>query len=242
MGLCAGRVLVKCDEKGQFRPPPYVWKLRCTFILFGYCMFVLCMTLVGPGLASIKTTSATLRKLSRDVNDLTTQGLLILDSVQRVKWNIDELDVHSMLRVEEACPTLENSTFILNNSSRSSIDSLEKKFIQLKEQIQNTDLEKIRQHIDFIMDGTEHIETAATTFEENDWIVKMFVLFLGVLIFFMIFAACSAWSGIHRYLSGLTCMLELLILPTFVLAIICCWIATSALAFVSISNAGKSEN
>ena len=205
-------------------------------------MFGLCMTLVGPGLASIKTTSATLRKLSRDVNDLTTQGLLILDSVQRVKWNIDELDVHSMLRVEEACPTLENSTFILNNSSRSSIDSLEKKFIQLKEQIQNTDLEKIRQHIDFIMDGTEHIETAATTFEENDWIVKMFVLFLGVLVFFMIFAACSAWSGRCQSLSALTCTSEFIFLPTFVLAIVCCWIATSALAFVSISNAGKSEN
>ncbi|KAL3804269.1 hypothetical protein ACHAW5_005867 [Stephanodiscus triporus] len=234
VGLCAGRVLVKCDEKGQFRPPPYVWKLRCTFILFGCCMFGLCMTLVGPGLASIKTTSVTIRKLSRDVDDLMTQGLVILDSVERVKRNIDGLDVQSMLKAGEACPTLKDMNEIL---SASSIQDIDEKFDRLKEQIQNTDLEKIRQHIDLIMDGTEHIETAATTFEENDWIVKMFVLFLGVLVFFMIFAACSAWSGRCQSLSALTCTSEFIFLPTFVLAIVCCWIATSALAFVSISNA-----
>ena len=230
MGHCAGRVLVKCDEKGQFRPPSYVWKLRCTFILFGCCMFGLCMALVGPGLASIETTSASMRKLSRDVNDLITQGLVIMDSVERVKRNINGSDVQSMLKVGEACPKSE------------AILRIDRDFDLMNGYIQQIYLEEIRQHIDFIVDGTDHIETAVISVEENDWIVKMFVLILGVLIFFMIFAACSAWSGIYRYLSALTCMLELLILPTFVLAIICCWIATSALAFASISNAGKTEN
>jgi hypothetical protein len=46
----------------------------------------------------------------------------------------------------------------------------------------------------------------------------------------------------YRYLSALRCMLELFILPTFAIAIICCWIATSALAFASIFNSGKFEN
>jgi hypothetical protein len=55
----------------------------------------------------------------------------------------------------------------------------------------------------------------------------------------MIFAACYEWSGRCHCLSALTCISELFILPTFAIAIICCWIATSALAFASISNAGK---
>ena len=242
VGICAGRMRVKCDENGQFRTPSYAWKLRLTFIIFGCWLILFCMALASLGLASIKTTSVSIRKLNRDVNDLTTQGMLILESVKRVKWNIDEFDVPLLRVVEEACPNLENNRFISDKSLKSSIKVLEKEFNQLKEEMQNFDLEGIRQHIDFIMDGTEYIESAVTTFEENDWIIKMFVLTLGGLTVFMIFAAFSAWNGVYRYLSALTCMLELFILPTFAIAIIFCWIATSALAFASIFSSGKFEN
>jgi hypothetical protein len=242
VGLCAGRMRVQCDEKGQFRPPSYAWKLRLSFIIFGCWLILFCMALAGPGLTSIKTTSVSIRKLNRDVNVLATQALLILESVKRVKWNIDEFDVPFVRVVEESCPHLENSRFISNESLRSSIKGLEKEFNQLKEEIQYIDSEGIRQHIDFIMDGTEHIESAVTTVEENDWIARLFALVLGGLTVFMIFAACYEWSGRCQYLFALTCMLKLFILPTFVIAIACCWIATSALAFASIFNSGKFEN
>ncbi len=238
VGLCAGRMRVECDEKGQFRPPSYSWKLRFTFVVVGCCMFLLCMTLAGPGLASIRKASKSIRQVSRDVSDLTTQGLIIMDSLERVKWNIDGLDVKSILR-GETCP---KSTYLTKILSTSSIQGIEEDFDHLKKQIQSIDLEGIRRHIDFITDGTEHIETAVTTFEENDWVVRMFVVVLGGLIIFMIFATFSEWSGRCHCLSALTCMLELFILPTFVLAIACCCLATSALAFASIANSGKAGN
>ena len=229
MGLCAGRMRVECDGKGQFYPPSYAWKLRLTFIILGCCTFLLCLTLAGPGLASILTTSVSLRRLNRDVNDLTTQGLVIMDSLERVKLNIDGSDVPLLRLVEDACP------------KSKTIVSIDADFVHVSENIQKSYLEGIRQKIDFIMDGTEHIEKAVTTFEENVWIVRMFALFLGGLIIFMICAACYEWSGSCQYLFALKCMLELFILPTFVIAIICCWIATSALAFASIFNSGKSR-
>jgi hypothetical protein len=244
VGLCAGRMRVECDEKGRFNMPSYAWKLRFTCIIMGGWIILFCLALVGPGLASVKTTSISIRKLNREVNDLTTQGMLILDSVERVKWNIDKLDVQSILMVEAACPNLANNTFISDESLKSLIKALEKEFNRLTAQFKYMDLEEIRQHIDSILDGTERIEIAVTTFEENDWIVRMFALVIGGLTVFMTLAAFSACSGIciYRYLAALTCMLQMLIFPTFVLAIICCWIATSALAFASIFNSGKSEN
>ena len=187
------------------------------------------MALIGPGLGLVGNTTKSIRKVDRDVNDLTTQGLVILDSLERVKRNIDGSDVLSIPRMEEACP---KSNIIV---------SIDADFDHVNEYIQKSYLERIRQHIDFIIDETEHIEKAVTTFEENDWIVKMFALFLGGLIIFMIFAAFYEWSGSCQYLFALTCMLELFILPTFVLAIACCWVATSALAFASIFNSGKSR-
>ena len=202
-------------------------------------MFVLCMALVGPGLASTKTTSKSIRNLSRDVTELIAEGMLILDSVERVKRNIDKLDVQSILMVGEACP---NSKYVNGILSASTIKGIDEDFDRVKEQIQNIDLEGIRHYVDFVVDGTDHVEIAVTTFEENDWIVKMSVLFLGGLTLFMTLAACSAGSGIHRYIPALTCMLESFILPTFVLAIICCWAATSALTFASIFNSGECAN
>ena len=199
-------------------------------------MFVLCMALAGPGLASVVNTTKSVRKVNRDVNDLTTQGLVIMDSLERVKRNIDGLDLLSILRNGEACP---NWKYLSKFLSISSIQGIDEDFDHLKEQMQKIDSEGIRQAINFIMDGTEHIGTAVTNIEENDWIVRMFLLGLSLMTCFMIFAACYEWSGRCHCLSALAFMLEFFILPTFVLAIICCWIATSALAFASISNAGK---
>jgi hypothetical protein len=196
-------------------------------------MFALCLALAGPGLASVGNTTKSIRKVNRDVNDLTTQGLVIMDSLERVKRNIDGLDVQSILRNGEACPNL--AKFL----SVSSVQGIDEDFDHLKEQIHKIDSEGIRQAIDFIMDGAEHIENAVTTVEDNDWIVRMFALFLGGLIIFMICAAGYEWSGRCHCLSAQTCISELFILPTFAIAIIFCWIATSALAFASISNAGK---
>ena len=194
------------------------------------------MALIGPGLGLVGNTTKSIRKVDRDVNDLTTQGLVILDSLERVKRNFDGLDVQSILR---DCP---NSKYLTKILSTSAIHDIDEDFDQLKEQIQNIDSEGIRQTINFIMDGTEHIATAVTTFEENDWIVRMCVLVLNLVTCFMIFATCCEGSGRCHCLSALPCMLESFILPTFVLAIACCWVATAALAFASVFNAGKAQN
>lgn len=204
-------------------------------------MILLLSALVGPGLQSIETTSMSTRKLNRDVKDLITQGLLIMDQVKRVKWNIGALDVESILKVEEACPNLNNNAFISNKSLRSSIRGLDREFDQLKDYLEHTDLEGIRQQVDYIMDGTDAIETSVIVVEKNDWMIRMFALVTCVLVFFMIFAACSSFSGRCRHLPALSCMAELFVLPVFVFAIVGSWFATSVLVFAGVSNAGKSQ-
>jgi len=237
VGLCAGRARVVSDDKGQFRPPNYLWTLRCSFVVLGCFMILLAMMLVGPGLSSVENTSVSIRKLNRDVKDLITQGLLIMDSVKRVRWNMDSLDVQATLQVDKACPNLDNNTFISDKKMRSSIRGLKRDFDDLKDYLQESDFEGIRQHIDHILDGTEYIDSAVSVVERNDWTVRMFALVLNVLVFFMIFAACAALSGRCHYLPALRWMAELLILPLFVILVVASWLATSVLAIGSISNA-----
>ena len=241
VGLCAGQTRVISDSKGQFHIPSYIWQLRITFMVFGILMILLNVGLVGPGLSSISNTSISTRKLNRNVRDLITQGLLIMDQVKRVKWNLNDLDVDSILNVEESCPNLENNTFISDKSIRQSLNGIDKEFEQLQVYLEMSDLESIYGHVDYLVEGTETIDNAMTTIEKNDWIVRMFALVLSVLSFFMIFASCASLVGKCFYLPALKCMTVVFILPMFIIGIIGSWIATSALAFASVSNAGKYE-
>jgi hypothetical protein len=196
-------------------------------------MLLLCRALVGPGLSSIDYTVDSVRNLNRDVKDLTTQGLLIVDSVKRVKWNIEELDLDSILRLDGACPNFKNKTFT------SDMKGLEQEFDQLRQFIQNSDVDGVKEQLDVVMNGTDTIDRGVMTVEENDWIVKLFALVLSGLTIFMLLAACITLSGRCQFLRALKCMSELVILPMFVLAIIGTWIAITGLAFVNIPNAGE---
>jgi len=238
VGLCAGRVYVECDEKGNFiKPPKYVWKIRVIFIFFGLCMMSLSIALAGPGLASITNTSTSMRSLTFDANEFITHGLVIMDKLQRVKKNIGGLDLEKLLMFEEQCPKKRHDTTLL---SASSIKSIDEDFDLLQSQLLSFDLEGMRQQIDAFKNGTEGIENAVNGFEKNDWIVKMVILLFFVLTLFMIIQSCLAWSeGRCQCLSKLRVSSEYIILPLFIVGIACCWIVTAALAFPGIINVGK---
>ena len=242
VGLCAGSVQVATarSELGSFRLPPYVWKLRCTFIIIGLCMILLCAALAGPGMTNMTKTSQSIRDSNMYVQDLIADGLVILDSVESVKRNVEPLDVSSMMNIKAACPRFETNLFLPVNSLQSTITAADGKFNELRQVLQLSDFDAMYQIVDDIWTATEHIDTATTIFEEHDWIVKLFVLFLGGLTFFMILRTVVSLSCRHKFrpLSALT---ELFILPLFVEATIIIWIATSAIASVSIPNAGKSK-
>ena len=233
----------KQKKSSSFKPPSYIWQLRCTFMILGCIMILLCVALVGPGLHSITQVSYNTRKLNRNVKDIITQGLLIMDQVNNVKSNLFDdgtIDVQSILRIEESCPNIKNNTFISNKSLRTSIAGIENEFDNLKVYLQQSDFEGVRTHVNYLIDGTDAIETAIITVERNDWMVRMFAMILSVLSFFMIFAACGAFTVSKcLYLPAMGCMLEVFILPVFILGIVCSWLVTSVLAFASISNAGK---
>ena len=222
VGLCAGRMYVECDEKGNFiKRPTYVWKIRVIFIFFGLCMLYLCIALAGPGLISIKKTSSSMRRLIFDTDRLIARGLEIMTSAESAKLGINNgLDKLSMLSIDKTFPIPE----VIVNMAR---------------QLQNINFEEIRKQLYVTMDGFEQIGKILIRFEENDWIIRMFALVMGVLTFFMIIQSCLAWNGGWRYLSKLRVTSEYIILPLFTVGIACCWIVTAALAFAGIINAGK---
>ena len=239
MGLCAGQARVVSDAKGNFVPPSYLWKVRCAFMLLGCCMILLCATLVGPGIRSVTSTSISVRRSNRDVKDLITRGLLIMDSVQRVKWTFDDYDVESKLSsqgVESVCPNLSDKDL------RSSLRQVRRDFVDLREYLDQSDMEDLRSHIDTILDTSDSVDSVVTIVEENDWAIRMFALIMNVLVFFMRCASATSSGGCWPKIPALRWMAELFILPSFVMLIAISWLITSGIAFASISSAGKWRN
>ena len=203
-------------------------------------MILLCAALAGPGMTNMTTTSKSIRNSNMYVQDLIAEGLVILDSVERVTRNIEPLDVSSMMNIEVACPRFETNLFLPVNSLKSTIMAADREFDELKQLLQLSDFEAIHQIVDNIWTATEQIDTVTNIFGEHDWIVKLFVLFLGGLTLFMILRTAVTLSCRHKY-RPFSALMELFILPLFVEATIIVWIATSAIAIVSIPNAGKSK-
>jgi hypothetical protein len=240
VGLCAGTVTETSDRSASesFRPPSFIWKLRSTFIIIGCCMILLCAALAGPGMTSIMTASKSVRNANISVQDLIADGLAILDSVDRVKRNIEPLDVSSMMNIEAVCPTFQTNLFLPVDSLKSTIMSADYEFNELKTLLQLTDIEAIRETIDTIWNATEQMDMATNIIGDHDWIVKIFALFLGGLTFFMILRTVAALSCQHKY-RPMTALTEIFVLPLFVEAMIIAWVATSVIAIVSIPTAGK---
>lgn len=239
VGFLAGRVRVTSDQQGDFYIPRHLSKLRILFILLGVGVILCNVAIIGPGLSAIEDATLSTRKLTRDVDDLATQGLLIMDGVSNAERNINELNVEALLKLEDACPNLKGNTFVNDKQLKSSIASLEKAFNNLEDYVDGSEFEDIRESIDMIMDGTSNVEALVTEVEMNHWVLKMFVLFLDVLVIFMILSTLVSLSG--QYLEPLKFMTMIIVFPAFVVLICASWVAAAFVSFLGISNAGETK-
>lgn len=237
VGLFAGRVRVVSDEHGDFYVPRHLCKLRVFYILLGVGIILCNVAIMGPGLHSVEDATLSTRKTTRDVDDLATQGLLIMDGVSNAERNIGMLGMDGLLKLEDACPNLTGNAFLNDKRLRSSIASLNLAFDNLEDYVDGSEFEDIRDSIDMIMDGTENVDEMVTRVEMNDWIVKMSVLFLNALVGFMILTTLVSLSG--TYLEPLKFITMILVFPAFIVLVCTCWIGAAFISMIGISNAGE---
>lgn len=239
VGLLAGRVRVLCDEKGKPKHTPDTWPLRVSFMILCCVMIMLGFALVGPGLQSLTQTSTSTRKLNRDVKDVGIQSLLILDTVRRVRWNIEDLNVSELAKTARDCPNAQNNTFMADGNIRDTIANVDREFEEMKLYLNETNFESVQSHVYAVLDRSESVDEALTSLEKNDWMVRMFIMVFDVTVVFMFLAACASLSGKIRAFPALRCMTKMIFLPVFVVSVACFWGAAIALGIGSMANAGE---
>jgi len=144
--------------------------------------------LAMPATKSVINASKSSQKIHREIRGLTDQGLLIVADLSRVKKNVDSLDVRNILQVEKLCP--DYKTFLSSDESlNDSLQLINDEFDDVNNLLEGFDFESVRNGIDFVNAGIGHIDTVATAAQDNDWMVKMYVLVLAVMVLFMLLAA-----------------------------------------------------
>jgi len=235
IGFLSGRMHLQPDKKGRFRPPLYLWKLRYTFMFLG-CFIIACaLMLAMPATKSVLKVSKSSQKIHREIKDLTDQGLLIVADLSRVKRNVDALDVRSILQVEKLCP--DYKTFLSTDESlNATLQQIQNEFDDVHNMLEGFDFTSLRNSIDFVNTGTDHIETAARVVQDNDWLVKMYVLVLNVMVVFMLLAASEILDKEARINPALQMMVNVFIFPVFVSCVVLAVISAVLLAVVGTAN------
>ena len=237
IGFLSGRMHLQSDKKGRFRPPRYLWKLRHTFIFLGCGMIGSALMLAMPATTSVINASKSTQKIHREIKDLTDQGLLIVADLSRVKKNIIALDVREILQVEKLCP--DYSTFLSSDESlNDALQLINDEFDDVYNFLDGFDLESVRNGIDFVNAGIHHIDTAATVAQDNDWLVKMYVLVLCVMLIFMLLAASEILDKDARINPALQMMVTVFIFPVFVA---CVLLAVAAAVLIAVIGIGNSD-
>ena len=237
VGLLSGRMHLQPDVKGRFRPPLFLWKLRFTFMFLGCCIIGCSLMLAMPATKSVVNASGSSLKTQRQINDLMDQGLLIVADLSRVKMNFNTLDIQSALEVKKFCPGFE--TFASDESVNDSIQVINEKFDDVNDLLASIDFESVRNSIDFVKSGTYNIETAANLVQDNDWIVRMYVLVLDVVVLFMLVAASEILDKNPKIDPALQMMVRFFIFPLFVVCVVLAVAASAIFAVVSTANSGE---
>lgn len=193
--------------------------------------------LAMPATRSVLNASKSSQKIHREIKDLTDQGLLIVADLDRVKRNVNTLDIKSVLQVEKLCPNY--NKFLSDKSVNDSLNLINQEFDEMNNLLGDIDFESVRNGIGFVKSGANHIDIASRVVQDNDWMVKMYVLILDVMVVFMLLAASEIIDKKARINPALQMMVSVFIFPVFVVCVIIAVAAAVAFAVIGTANSGE---
>ena len=235
IGFLSGRMHLQPDMKGRFRPPLYLWKLRYTFIFLGCAIIGSALMLAMPATRSVVNAARSSQKIHREIKGLTDQGLLIVADLSRVKKNVNALNVQSLLQVENLCPDYAN--FLSSDKKlNESLQLITDEFDEVNDLLEGFDFESVRDGIDFVNTGINQIDKAANIAQDNDWMVKMYVLVLLVMVLFMLLAATEIIEKDAKISPALQMMVSVFIFPVFVICVVIAVITAVLIGVMGTAN------
>jgi hypothetical protein len=183
------------------------------------------------------TFSHTKAPISKDIESVAMQAAFLTDSLIRAKASLATDDVRAVLNFDSYCPNPQlflNMTFFSSFGTNSTNGDIKLAFQDLDAFLAG-DLVGAQTGFNNIASATRAVDDAANFVNANDWILKMFALFLNMIVAFFFAGICLSRSNCIHY--PFRAMLSYILVPIFCLMLVVLSLATVGFGVATVTNA-----
>uniref|UniRef100_A0A6U3T8E0 Protein tweety homolog n=1 Tax=Ditylum brightwellii TaxID=49249 RepID=A0A6U3T8E0_9STRA len=233
VGWGSGRIYTtgKRDVQAAF-----ILKRRIQFLFTISCLpvFLGCVTLIGDGLGPAQVAVVEMKKLNQDIRSVIYEGMNIATTALRVQKNLSPDQVGPLFEVDKLCLKKIDDPLVNYTYLSSTLDGIANEFDRISAYI-NENISEVHTDMLMLRESSKKVEDYFIWFQENDWLVKMFVLLIGTITLFMLSATILSTFGLSN--PPLRFMIGYFLLPIFITLLLAASLGSCALAVVTIMNA-----
>ncbi len=234
--LIAGQVVYKKDIEDKRRVLLRFQALQLVFAIASMGVFTGAVVLLQRGLPKLEEAVYAIRELNADLQTTLEEGQGIATYTTNAIQPLKETGIRDYVDTENYCS---NQTaielFDIDNTVESMVDSLD----DMIGYLEKYHIEGLEGNIKIMLERSDKLDRALSTYTEYDWTAKMYILVLGILSFFLLLRVFSTWFGFGINQEVFAAMTAYFTLPFFSLLIPGGWLITIAFAIGATMNSGE---
>ena len=175
--------------------------------------------------------------LRQDIHSVATRASDIVESLIQAQTSLGSHDFQAILDISDVCPNFQSfanvSTFGDLRLNKTNID-IQHAFADL-DTFLRVDLTSVHTGFNDIGAATSKLNHSITFVLDKDWLLKLFVVFLNVIVgFFFVAIGFSISSYVNNHFRAL---LTYLLVPTFCIILVMMSLTTIGLGTATVANA-----
>jgi len=206
-------------------------KLQAVFLLFWFLLFLGIVLLFSRGVSKLKIAATETLELNADIRIAIYEGFVLANSTITTERRLNQSSIDQSLNLNAFCANTE----LLNGTYYDSIETITSTIASVQAYFTKHEIPELKEDLSYMIESSDHLKDILVKYEENDWIAKMYAVFLGdfSLFLFGVAALNLARSAKPR----LTAMISYVVLPSFCFLIVMGWAVFCIFTVGSVMNA-----
>jgi len=232
-GCMAGQVTYKKEVESKEKSFKRYEYIQYVFILAICGIFFGSALLLKKGVPFLAAAVTEIKVLNEDLQNTLFGGKTIAtytsEGIKGVKGPVAELGGY--IDINEICS---NRSAVDEYKIDSSISDIVDHMSGVQDFLERYEVEGLESNLDIMLDRSKTFDQALDLYTENDWVVKMYSMIVGVLSMFFLTYTLSGWCNLGN--PAAEAMTSYFVQPLFVVMIVIGWMLTIFFAVGSVMN------
>jgi len=214
------------------------WRIQVAFFLTAFLIPIASGFFLVKGLQTVNKALLEIQNINEDIESVVFRAIDVTNSLIKARSNIARTDIHAIANIEGFCTG--NSTIFANASIPSNLgpnntsNDVKLAFKDL-DVFLDVDLSGATRALNNIVSVTQSVDDSVSFVFKNDWLLKMFILCLNVIVGFFFVAICLSKSNFVHY--PFHAMLAYMLVPVFCIQVVLASLSTISFGIATVANA-----